>query len=194
MSNYWLVKSEPDVFSIDDLQKAPSSTTHWEGVRNYQARNHLRAMKTGDGVIFYHSNAAPTGIAGLAEIAREAYDDKSALDRHSPYFDPSATPADPRWSVVDIRWVRSFTRVLSLDELHKLPALSKMLLLRKGNRLSVTPVTEAEWQAVLAQAEKPAPPPTPKRKNTKSSKSSKPKVAKSKGKSSKSKSKSKSKP
>lgn len=147
---YWLVKSEPEVFSIGDLEKA--KTTSWEGVRNYQARNYLRAMKAGDGVLFYHSNAEPTGVAGLAEVAREAYPDATALDKKSDYFDPKATPADPRWSLVDLAWKATFKAVVTLDRLRAEPALAGMMLLRKGSRLSVTPVTPQEWKAICKLA------------------------------------------
>jgi predicted RNA-binding protein with PUA-like domain len=145
---FWLMKSEPDVFSIADLANAPKQTTHWEGVRNYQARIYLREMKVGDGVVFYHSNAEPPGAAGLAEVAREAYPDLAALDRKSDYFDPKATKEDPRWSVVDVRWVATFPAVVPLEKLRATKALESMLLLRRGNRLSITPVTEAEWKAI----------------------------------------------
>jgi len=149
---HWLVKSEPEAFSIEDLERAPAHTTSWEGVRNYQARNFLREMEPGDGVLFYHSNASPTGVAGAAEVARAAYPDPTALDRRSPYFDPKATRADPRWSVVDLTWRATFREVISLDRLRQVPALARMILLRKGNRLSVMPVTPAEWKAVLGLA------------------------------------------
>jgi len=151
-----LVKSEPESFSIADLERSPGKTTSWEGVRNYQARNHLRAMRRGEGVLFYHSNAEPSGIAGLAEVAAEAYADRTALDRKSEYFDPKATPMDPRWSVVDLKHKQTFPHFLSLDRLRTVPALSRMELLRKGSRLSVMPVTASEWKAVLALAKKKA--------------------------------------
>lgn len=149
---HWLVKSEPDAFSIEDLERAPAHTTSWEGVRNYQARNFLRAMKPGDGVLFYHSNASPTGVAGTAEVARAAYPDLAALDRKSTYFDPKATAEDPRWSVVDLTWRSTFREVLPLEQLRAAPGLASMTLLRKGNRLSVMPVTAGEWKAVLRLA------------------------------------------
>jgi predicted RNA-binding protein with PUA-like domain len=151
-AQHWLMKSEPEVFSIDDLAQAPRQTTHWEGVRNYQARNSMRAMKRGDGVLFYHSNAEPPGIAGLAEIVREAYPDLSALDRKSDYFDPRATAEDARWSLVDLQWRETFTQVLPLEALRKHKALAQMVVLQKGSRLSVQPVTAAEWKAVVALA------------------------------------------
>lgn len=149
---HWLMKSEPDVFSIADLEKA--KTTSWEGVRNYQARNHLREMQVGDEVLFYHSSAEPSGVAGLATVARAAYADLSALDKKSDYFDEKATKDDPRWSLVDVAWKATFPRVIPLDELRTMPALKDMLVLRKGNRLSVTPVTADEFKAVVALSKK----------------------------------------
>ena len=151
---YWLLKSEPDVFSINDLEKAPRRTTGWEGVRNYQARNHLRAMRRGDGVLFYHSSTEPPGVAGLAEVVAEAYADPTALDKKSDYFDPKATPKDPRWSQVDIRHLETFPELLTLERLRKEPRLAKMELLRRGSRLSVQPVRPEEWKLVLALAKK----------------------------------------
>lgn len=148
MAQYWLMKSEPDVFSIDDLKRVGS--TSWEGVRNYTARNFLRAMKQGDGVLFHHSQATPPGIAGLARVSREAENDPSALDPKSPYFDEGA-PAD-RWSWVHIEHVATFPELLSLERLRGEKALAEMLLLKKGNRLSVTPVTAAEWKAICKLA------------------------------------------
>lgn len=146
--NYWLMKSEPDVFSIDDLKRVRTSS--WEGVRNYTARNFLRAMKKGDGVLFHHSQAKPSGIAGLAQLHTEAENDPSALDPKSPYFDEGA-PAD-RWSWVHLEYVATFPEVLSLEALRAVPELAEMVVLKKGNRLSVTPVTPAEWKAVCKLA------------------------------------------
>lgn len=149
---YWLMKSEPTTFSLADLKAAPKSTTLWDGVRNYQARNFMRdGMKSGDGVLFYHSVTDPIGIAGLAEVAKEAYPDPSQFDPRSKYYDEKATRQDPRWFVVDIKYVRTFDEVLGLDELRKIPALKNMMVLKKGSRLSVQPVTESEWKAILAK-------------------------------------------
>jgi predicted RNA-binding protein with PUA-like domain len=147
-TQYWVMKCEPEVFSIQDLAKAPKKTTFWEGVRNYQARNWMRSMKVGDGVVFYHSNAEPTGAAGIAEVVREAYPDLTALDKKSPYYDAGATKEDPRWSMVDIQWKGTFREVVPLDALRKAKALKKMILLRPGNRFSVTPATAAEWKVI----------------------------------------------
>lgn len=148
---YWLMKSEPDVFGIDDLANRPGQTEPWDGVRNYQARNMLRdQMQAGDCVLFYHSNCNPPGIAGIAEIVRAGYPDHTAFDPESKYFDPKSDPAKPRWYMVDVRFVRKFKRILSLDELRTTPGLEEMALLRRGNRLSVMPVSEAEWAIVLA--------------------------------------------
>jgi predicted RNA-binding protein with PUA-like domain len=142
---YWLMKSEPDVFSIQMLEKVPGQTTTWEGVRNYQARNFMRAMQVGDGVVFYHSNAEPPGAAGLAEIVKAAYPDPAALDPKSDYYDPKCTAENNLWSTVELKWVATFPAVVSLDALRADPALAQMRLLMPGNRLSVTPVSPAEF-------------------------------------------------
>ncbi|MCE9631696.1 MAG: EVE domain-containing protein [Planctomycetia bacterium] len=155
---HWLIKSEPDVFSIHDLAQAKRKTTHWEGVRNYQARNFLRAMKQGDRALFYHSNADPSAVAGVVEIVREAYPDPAAWDPQSDYHDPKASPANPLWSMVDVRLVEIFPREIPLDELRGVRALAGMELLRRGSRLSVHPVTAAEFRTIAALAAKrPAP-------------------------------------
>jgi len=151
---YWLIKSEPDVFSIHDLAKAKKKTTHWEGVRNYQARNFLRAMKKGDLAIFYHSNADPSAVAGIVEVVREAYPDESAWDRQSDYHDPKASPDNPIWSMVDVKLVEIFPRELPLDELRGVKALAGMELLRRGSRLSVHPITPAEFRTIQSLAYK----------------------------------------
>ena len=114
---YWLVKSEPEVFSFDDLLAAPDRTTHWDGVRNFAARNHLRAMKKGDRVLFYHSSTKPTAVVGVAEVVREAYPDATALDKKDPHFDPKSDPDDPTWFMVDIRALEKFKRPVGLDEI-----------------------------------------------------------------------------
>jgi predicted RNA-binding protein with PUA-like domain len=145
---HWLIKSEPGTFSIQDLARAPGKTTCWEGVRNYQARNFLRAMAVGDLAIFYHSNAAPPAAVGVAKVVRAAYPDPSAWDPKSPYRDPKASPANAVWSMVDVQLVAVFPRPLPLEELRGVKALAGMELLRRGSRLSVTPVTAAEFRAL----------------------------------------------
>ena len=148
---YWLMKSEPDECSIDDVLAAPERKTPWSGVRNYQARNFMRdQMRVGDGVLFYHSSCAEPGIAGLAEVASAAYTDETQFDRNSPYFDPAAKRDAPRWVNVDVRALRK-TRLVPLAELRKHKALAKMINLRPGNRLSITPVTPAEWQYITGK-------------------------------------------
>lgn len=145
--NYWLMKSEPDEASILDLQRA--GTLPWTGVRNYQARNFMRDdMRVGDGVLFYHSSCPEPGIAGLAEVSSAAYTDATQFDPASHYFDAKSKPDAPRWVHVDVRW-RETTRLLSLKEMRDAPELASMRVLEKGSRLSITPVTPAEWQAVL---------------------------------------------
>jgi predicted RNA-binding protein with PUA-like domain len=150
---YWLMKSEPTAFSIQDLQKAPGRTTCWDGVRNYQARNFMRAMHVGDGIFFYHSNADPPAIVGIAEVVREAYPDHSAFDRHDVHFDPKSTPEKPLWDMVDIRLVRIFPHPIPLEQLRCDTDLKHMELLRKGSRLSVQPVRPEEWMRILSMAE-----------------------------------------
>jgi predicted RNA-binding protein with PUA-like domain len=145
----WLLKSEPEAFSIQDLAKAPRQTAFWDGVRNYQARNFLRdEIKIGDGVLFYHSNAKPPGVAGSAVVVREGRPDPTQFDAHDGHYDPDSPEADPRWFGVDIKLDRVFKRFIPLDELRALPALKNMVLLRRG-RLSVQPITAAEWQAIV---------------------------------------------
>ena len=145
---HWLMKSEPDECSIDDALAARGRLTPWIGVRNYQARNSMRdLMRIGDGVLFYHSSCPEPGIAGLAEVASAAYDDPSQFDRKSPYYDPKSKRAAPRWQCVDVRALTK-TRLVSLADLHAHPALAGMLTLRPGNRLSITPVTAAEWKFI----------------------------------------------
>ena len=145
---YWLMKSEPDECSIDDVLAAPGRKTPWSGVRNYQARNFMRDdMRVGDGVLFYHSSCAEPGIAGLAEVASQAYPDATQFDRKSPYYDPKSKREDPRWFNVDVRALCK-TRLVPLAELRTRKALAGMRLLQPGNRLSITPVSEAEWQVI----------------------------------------------
>jgi predicted RNA-binding protein with PUA-like domain len=147
---HWLMKSEPAECSIDDLARAPHQTVPWTGVRNYQARNFMRdAMRVGDGVLFYHSSCAEPGVAGLAEVASMAYPDATQFDASSPYHDPRSSRDAPRWLHVDVRLVRK-TRLLSLREMRERPELADLQVLQRGNRLSITPVTPAQWRAVLA--------------------------------------------
>ena len=146
---YWLMKSEPDECSIDDALAAPGRITPWSGVRNYQARNFmLRDMRPGDGVLFYHSSCPEPGVAGIAEVASAPYPDASQFDRKSDYYDPAAKKADPRWFNVDVRALRK-TRLVSIAELKAHKALAGMVTLRPGNRLSITPVTAAEWRYIV---------------------------------------------
>ena len=145
---YWLMKSEPDEFSIDDLARAPRQGAAWFGVRNYQARNFMRdQMQIGDRVLFYHSSCAEPGIAGLAEICAGAGPDETQFDRNSKYYDAKATRENPRWVHVDVKLVKK-TRLVPLSELRTYPKLAKMQLLQRGNRLSITPVDPAEWKFI----------------------------------------------
>jgi predicted RNA-binding protein with PUA-like domain len=148
---YWLVKSEPSTFSFDDLLASPKRTTGWDGVRNYQARNHMRdGMKRGDLVFFYHSSTEPTAIVGVAEVAREAYPDPTALDPKHAHFDPKSRADDPSWMMVDLRAVEPLARPVTLAELKGTKGLERMVLLQKGSRLSVQPVSPQEWDIVYA--------------------------------------------
>lgn len=151
---YWLVKTEPGAFSIDDLSRASRQTTCWDGVRNYQARNFMRSMELGDQVFFYHSNADPSCLVGIAEVVKKAYPDPTALDPNDHHYDPKATPANPIWEMVDLRLVRKFVYPIILDELRPIAGLEKMELLRRGSRLSVQPVTPREWKIILKLVEK----------------------------------------
>ena len=147
---YWLIKSEPDVFGLDDLKNSPNQTAAWEGVRNYQARNFMRdEMKIGDLAFFYHSNAHPPGIAGIAKVVSKAYPDPSQFSAQNVYFDPASRPDNPRWSLVDFQYVKTLPRFLPLNELKQHPALAELLILRKGNRLSITPVEKAHWDYIV---------------------------------------------
>jgi predicted RNA-binding protein with PUA-like domain len=150
--NYWLMKSEPDEFGIDDLYRSPRRTAHWDGVRNYQARNMMRdEMAVGDQALFYHSNCKVPGIAGVMKVVREGYPDHTAFDPKDPHFDPKSNPENPRWFMVDVRFVRRTHRVIALSELRGYAdaELSELALLKRGNRLSIMPVTEAQWQFIL---------------------------------------------
>ena len=147
--NYWLMKSEPDVFGIADLKSRPRQTEHWDGVRNYQARNFLRAMQRGDQAFFYHSSCAEPGVAGIVQIVRAAYPDPSAFDLKSPFHDPRSTPEKPVWFMVDVKLVRELKRIIPLSELKANAALKNMRLVQRGNRLSVMPVAAKEWNTIL---------------------------------------------
>lgn len=148
--NYWLMKSEPDAFSIDDLRQRPKQTEPWDGVRNYQARNMLRdQMKKGDLAFFYHSSCAEPGIVGVMEIVRAGYPDSSAFDPEDHHYDPKSSPDAPRWFRVDVRFKHKLRRTITLAELKEQPKLADMGLLARGNRLSVMPVTRRQWDIIL---------------------------------------------
>jgi predicted RNA-binding protein with PUA-like domain len=148
---YWLMKSEPDVYGIDDLRQAPGKTDTWDGVRNYQVRNMMRdEMKKGDLAFFYHSNCKVPGIAGIMKISRSGYPDHTAFDPKEKYFDPKSDPDNPRWYMVDVRFVRKLQHVISLAELKTHRELADLPLVRKGNRLSVMPVSERQWEFILS--------------------------------------------
>jgi predicted RNA-binding protein with PUA-like domain len=148
--SYWLMKSEPDVYGIDDFAK--DGTTHWDGVRNFKARNYMRSMAPGDGVFFYHSNADPKAIVGIARVSKEAYPDSTQFDRKSDYYEPKATKDKPYWYMVEIEFVRKLAEPQSLEKLRGVKDLEGMALLKKGQRLSVQPVTEEEWKTICALA------------------------------------------
>lgn len=148
MNQFWLMKSEPDECSIDDALRAPAATVPWTGVRNYQARNFMRdTMRIGDGVLFYHSSCPQPGIAGLAQVASGPYPDPTQFDPASPYHDPKSTRDAPRWVLVEVKALRK-TRLIGLPELRATPELADMVLLQRGSRLSITPVSEAHWRHV----------------------------------------------
>lgn len=149
---YWLMKSEPTTFSIDDLKRSPNQTTCWDGVRNYQARNFMRSMSLGDQILFYHSNADPPAVVGIAKVVTTAYPDPTQFDKQDKHYDPESKPSEPRWDMVDISYVRKFARPLTLDELRKEGKLKGMVLLKKGSRLSVQPVTRLEWRHIMTMA------------------------------------------
>jgi predicted RNA-binding protein with PUA-like domain len=151
--SYWLFKSEPETFSIDALRQKSTQTEHWDGVRNYQVRNMLRdQVKKGDLVFFYHSNCIPPGIVGVVEVVKAGYPDYSAWDPTSHYFDPKSTAQKPQWFMVDIKFIEKFPRMITLDQLKRDPLLQRMQVCRRGNRLSITPVTKEEWQAIMRLA------------------------------------------
>lgn len=152
-AQYWLLKSEPEVFSIEDLKKR--GTASWEGVRNYQARNNLKLMKKGELVLFYHSSTEPPGVVGLARVVKEAYPDHFAFDRKSAYFDAKSDPKNPRWFMVDVEFVERFPSILSLDRLKSDTKLSDMVVTQKGSRLSVQPVDKRHFERVCRLARGP---------------------------------------
>jgi predicted RNA-binding protein with PUA-like domain len=156
--HYWLLKSDPESFSFDDLWRLPNRTTHWDGVRNFQARNFLRdEMKKGDLALFYHSGGDDPGVVGIVEVVREGYPDHTAFDPKDPHFDPKSKKESPTWSMVDIHAVERFPRAVSLAEMRKRPELEGLPLLQKGNRLSVQRVGSTEWNAVVALSKTPQP-------------------------------------
>lgn len=147
---YWLMKSEPAVYGIDDLARQKGKTDHWDGIRNYQARNFIRDdMQKGDLAFFYHSNCPHPGITGIVEIAREAYPDSTAFDAKHEYYDPKSNPEQPRWFMVDVKLVRKFKRTITLKELKEHKKLQDMRLLQRGTRLSILPVTKQQWDYIL---------------------------------------------
>lgn len=150
---YWLLKSEPESFSIDALARAPSQTTSWDGVRNFQARNFIRdQMKKGDQAFFYHSSCAVPGIAGIVTISKAAYPDPTAFDAKHHHYDPDSDPTQPRWYMMDVKLKRKLQRIITLDELrmHQAKQLKNLLILKRGNRLSITPVTKSEWDFIVS--------------------------------------------
>ena len=151
--SFWLLKTEPDSYSIANLAAEANQTTCWDGVRNYQARNFIRdAMKRGDRVLIYHSNADPPAVVGVAEVVRESYPDHTSWDPEDHHYDPKSSPQNPRWFMVDVKLVETFTDPIGLPELRTMPALAEMELLRKGSRLSVQPVRKSEFDAILRRA------------------------------------------
>lgn len=152
MTQYWLLKSEPQTFSLDDLVRLPQCTTCWEGVRNYQARNYLRSMEIGQQAFFYHSNTDVPAIVGIVKVVRAAYPDHYAWDAGNKYFDPRSSPENPRWFMVDIEFLKRISVPIALDRLREIKKLEKMELLRRGSRLSVQPVRALEWKVILQLA------------------------------------------
>ena len=150
---YWLFKSEPDAFSIDDLAAMPDQTEHWDGIRNYQARNFLRdQVKLGDQVFFYHSSCKDVGIVGVAEVVRESYPDHTQFDPESKYYDPKSSPDNPRWMMVDIKLKQKFSKILPLKTIKAMPEITEIGLVKKGHRLSIMPVTDVEWNLLMEKA------------------------------------------
>lgn len=155
MPNFWLMKTEPETYSINDLANEKNKTTHWDGVRNYQARNFMRDdMKIGDEVLIYHSNANPPAVAGRAKIVKESYPDFTAWDKNDKHFDPKSTADNPRWFMVDIKLIEIFKEPIGLPDLREIKALEGMVLLQKGSRLSVQPVRKKEYDAIIKKAAK----------------------------------------
>lgn len=151
---YWMLKCEPKTYNIEDLKKEPNQTTTWEGVRNYQARNMIRdEIKKGDLAFFYYSNAKVPGVAGVMEIVKEGYPDFTAWNPEHKYYDPVSTPDNPRWYQVDVKLRQTFPSIISLTDLRNVPQLADLWILRKGNRLSVTPVTENQWNVILKMSD-----------------------------------------
>lgn len=156
MTQYWLMKSEPNCFSIEDLKKSPNQTTHWDGIRNYQARNFMKNdMQIGDQVFIYHSNCNPPGIVGTMKVVKLAYPDHTAFDPESDHPDEKSTPENPRWFMVDVQFESEFQRMVSLEELKQQEALMDMKLLQKGNRLSILPISSEEWNYITNLGVKP---------------------------------------
>ncbi|MEL5849602.1 MAG: EVE domain-containing protein [Candidatus Igneacidithiobacillus chanchocoensis] len=148
---YWLMKTEPEAFSLDDLEQRGQEP--WDGIRNYQARNFLRSMQVGDGVLFYHSRVPVPGVVGLAEVRSTAYPDPTQFDPQHKYYDPASRPEAPRWDLVDVGFRARFATVISLDELRQMPEFASSPLVRKGNRLSILPIDTAQWNAVMERAD-----------------------------------------
>lgn len=152
--SYWLMKSEPDAFSIDDLKNKSGKTEHWDGIRNYQARNFMRdEMRKGDQAFFYHSNCKEPGIYGVMKVVKEAYPDFTAFDPKSKYFDAKSNPDSPRWIMVDVKFVKKFKSPILLSELKQEKKIQSLKVLQRGNRLSITPVTKAEWDHIIKMSE-----------------------------------------
>ncbi len=150
---YWLFKSEPTTYSVDDLAKEPDQTDYWDGVRNYQARNMLRDdIKKGDEVLFYHSRTKVPGIVGICSVARSGYPDTAAFDPDSKYFDPKSSPDNPRWYMVDVKLKKKLPEIISLTDLKAMPGLENMAVTRKGSRLSIQPVTQEEWKVIMTRS------------------------------------------
>lgn len=147
--NYWLMKSEPNSYSIDSLIRAPHSTDHWEGVRNYQARNFMNQMKVGDQAFFYHSSCEVPGIVGIVKISKESQPDLTALDPNSHYYDPRSTLENPRWFMVDVQFSKKFKKIIPLSMLKTQSALQDLVLLKTGNRLSIMPISKKEWDFIV---------------------------------------------
>jgi predicted RNA-binding protein with PUA-like domain len=152
MKNYWLMKSEPEEVSVDDALAAPKSTVPWTGVRNYQARNFMRdQMRVGDGVLFYHSSCEVPGVVGIAEVASTPYPDPTQFDKKSKYYDPKTTREEPRWMLVDVKVLKKVPTI-SIQQMRERPELADMVVLKKGNRLSITPVDAKHWKALVGKA------------------------------------------